>query len=194
MELTHGYFDKKQQWEERMKLWEKVENGIDFLSNIFGKIGWLIILYCMFFGVSDVFLRYVLNAPSLWISTTVQFAMVLLACVGGVYALNDNEFVKLDLFYVNFSPKKKALADIITVIYTLLFLGVLMWKGTTAALLSIKLTQVTPTFIPIPIYPLKVFIPISAIVFSLVVIKKIVKDFRVLFAKGEKELTPHEEK
>lgn len=143
-----------------MKIWGLIEKAIDFIAEAFGRVGWVLILYCMFFGVSDVFLRYVLNSPSLWISSTLQIAMVLVACVGGVYALNDNAFVKLDLFYANFSPRKKAICDILTVGYTALFLGVLIWKGTTAALLSVKMNQVTPTSIPIPIYPLKIFIPI----------------------------------
>jgi TRAP-type mannitol/chloroaromatic compound transport system permease small subunit len=168
-----------------MNMWNKIVKVIDIISEIFGRIGWIIILYAMFFGVSDVFLRYVLNDPSLWISTTVQVAMVLLACVGGVYALNDNEFVKLDLFYANFSARKKAICDIITSFYTFLFLGVLIWKGCTAAKLSVMLNQMTPTSIPIPIYPLKIFIPIAAVVMLLVVIKKLVQDIATV-ATGEK--------
>ena len=134
----------------------------------------------MVFGVTDVFLRYVLNAPSLWISTSLQIAMVLLACVGGIYALNDNAFVKLDLFYANFSPKKKAVCDIITVVFTILFLGVLIWKGYQAAKMSVMLNQHTPTSIPLPIYPLKIFFPITGIIMLLVVIKKLVNDIRTL--------------
>ena len=170
-----------------MKIWSMTEKVIDFIAEVMGRIGWVLILYLMIFGVSDVFLRYVLNAPSLWISATLQVAMVLLACVGGVYALNDNAFVKLDLFYANFSPKKKAVCDLITVVYTALFLGVLIWKGTTAALLSVKMNQMTPTSIPIPIYPLKIFIPIAAVFMLLVVIKKVVNDFRTIVAKDEKQ-------
>lgn len=169
-----------------MKIWSMTEKVIDFIAEAMGRIGWVLILYLMIFGVSDVFLRYVLNSPSLWISATLQVAMVLLACVGGVYALNDNAFVKLDLFYANFSPKKKAVCDLITVVYTALFLGVLIWKGTTAALLSVKMNQMTPTSIPIPIYPLKIFIPIAAVFMLLVVIKKVVNDFRTIVAKDEK--------
>ncbi len=165
-----------------MKLWDTMEKVIDFIAEMMGRFGWLLILYCMIFGVTDVFLRYVLNSPSLWISTTLQVAMVMLACVGGVYALNDNAFVKLDLFYANFSAKKKALCDIITVVFTLLFLGVLIWKGYQAAMLSIKLNQHTPTSIPIPIYPLKIFFPITGIVMLLVVIKKLVNDIKTLRA------------
>lgn len=163
-----------------------IEKAIDFIAESMGRIGWVLILYCMFFGVTDVFLRYVLNAPSLWISSTLQIAMVLTACVGGVYALNDNAFVKLDLFYANFSPRKKAICDIITVFYTGLFLGVLIWKGTTAAILSVKMNQVTPTSIPIPIYPLKIFIPISGVFMALVVIKKLVHDIQTVITGKKK--------
>jgi len=162
------------------------EKAIDFIAEAMGRIGWVLLLYCMIFGVSDVFLRYVLNAPSLWISTTVQVAMVLMACVGGVYALNDNAFVKLDLFYANFSARKKAICDLITVVFTLLFLGVLIWKGIAAAQLSVKLNQMTPTSIPIPIYPIKIFIPIAAVFMLLVVIKNIVNDVRTIVS-GEKK-------
>ena len=169
-----------------MKLWSMTEKAIDFIAEAMGRIGWVLLLYCMIFGVSDVFLRYVLNAPSLWISTTVQVAMVLMACVGGVYALNDNAFVKLDLFYANFSARKKAICDLVTVVFTLLFLGVLIWKGIAAAQLSVKLNQMTPTSIPIPIYPIKIFIPIAAVFMLLVVIKNIVNDIRTIVS-GEKK-------
>lgn len=166
-----------------MKLWNAIEGAIDFVAEMMGRIGWLLILYCTIFGVTDVFLRYVLNSPSLWISTTLQFAMVLLACVGGIYALNDNAFVKLDLFYANFSPKKKAVCDIITVVFTFLFLAVLVWKGYQAAMLSVKLKQVTPTSVPIPIYPLKIFFPITGVIMLLIVIKKLVHDVQTLLSK-----------
>lgn len=109
--------------------------------------------------------------------------MVLLACVGGIYSLNDNAFVKLDLFYANFSAKKKAVCDIITVTFTFLFLSVLMWKGYQAAMLSVKLNQHTPTSIPIPIYPLKIFFPITGAIMMLIVIKKLVHDLQTLFSK-----------
>lgn len=163
-----------------MKIWSILEKSIDLIAEGMGRIGWLLILYCMSFGVTDVFLRYVLNMPSLWIGTTIQAAMVLMACTGGVYSLNHNSFVKLDLFYARFSQRKKAVCDIITVVFTFLFLSVLIWKGTQAALLSIKLKQVTPTGVPIPIYPIKICIPIAAFFVFLVVIKKLVHDIQTV--------------
>ncbi len=169
-----------------MKLWAMTEKTIDFIAEAMGRIGWVLLLYCMLGGVTDVFLRYVLNSPSLWISTTVQFAMVLLACVGGVYALNDNAFVKLDLFYANFSARKKAICDLVTVIFTFLFLSVLIWKGFVAGMLSVKLNQMTPTSIPMPLYPLKLFIPVAGIFMLLVVIRNIVNDIKTIVSPDKK--------
>lgn len=168
-----------------MKLWAMTEKTIDFISEAMGRIGWVLLLYCMLGGVTDVFLRYVLNSPSLWISTTVQFAMVLLACVGGVYALNDDAFVKLDLFYANFSARKKAICDLVTVVFTFLFLSVLIWKGFVAGMLSVKLNQMTPTSIPMPLYPLKLFIPVAGIFMLLVVIKNIVNDIKTIVSPNK---------
>lgn len=49
-----------------------------------------------------------------------------------------------------------------------------------AALLSVKMNQMTPTSVPIPVYPMKIFIPIAAVVMLLVVIKKIIQDIIIL--------------
>ncbi|MCG6930179.1 MAG: TRAP transporter small permease subunit [Desulfofustis sp.] len=168
-----------------MSLWQRYEKAIDWISAILGKIGWILILYCTFFGIADVFLRYVLNSPSLWITSTVQAALVLMACTGGVYALNVDAFVKLDLFYANFSPRMKAICDIITSSLTFLYLAVLIWKGYQAAMMSIKLKQVTPDAIPIPIYPIKTLIPITGVIVLLVVIKKLVNDINTVRTGGK---------
>lgn len=161
-------------------MWYRARRGIDAMSELLGWLGWILILYCMCFGITDVFLRYALNAPSMWIGTSIQAALVLIACVGGAYALNHRAFVKLDLFYAGASPRRKAVLDVLTVPFTFLFLGVLIWKGTDAALLSIKLNQVTPTGVPIPIYPIKSAIPIAAFTVLLVVFKQLAIDIRTL--------------
>ena len=45
------------------------------------------------------------------------------------------------------------------------------------------LNQHTPTSIPIPIYPLKVFFPITGILMLLIVIKKLVHDIQTVISK-----------
>src|SRR5699024_12233390 len=125
--------------------------------------GWFIILYAMVFGLLDVTLRYVFSAPSMWISITIQYSMVLLACVSGPYALNNNEFVKLDVFYEKFSDRTKAIVDTITFVLTFLYLYVLIMRGFDLAFASLVRKEMTPTAVEIPLYHLKFMIPFFAI-------------------------------
>ncbi|QIE57442.1 TRAP transporter small permease subunit [Pikeienuella piscinae] len=163
------------------------ERCIGAMSELLGWMGWILILYCMCFGISDVFMRYALNAPSMWIGTSIQAALVLIACVGGAYALKHRAFVKLDLFYAGASPRRKAILDLLTAPFTFLFLGVLIWKGAEAAMLSIKLNQMTPTGVPIPIYPIKTAIPIAGIAVLLVVLQQLAIDIRTLVSGQDPE-------
>ncbi|KJS86632.1 MAG: hypothetical protein JM58_06685 [Peptococcaceae bacterium BICA1-8] len=159
-----------------MKFWSKVGQIIDFIAEGLGRIGWVLVIYCMAFGLYDVIMRYFFNSPSLWIGVTIQYAMVLLACVSGAYALKNDAFVKLDVFYANFSPRTKAICDIFTFTLTALYLYVLIWKGVQAAQASWFTRQVTPTAVPIPLYHLKSMIPLGAFFVLLVATKKLVID------------------
>lgn len=165
-----------------MSFWSKAETVLDLSAEAMGRVGWLVVLYCTVLGVTDVFLRYVINAPSLWIGTTVQFAMVLMACVGGVYALKHDYFVKLDLLYANLTSRKQAVCDIITSVYTFSFLAVLIWHGWQAAELSMMLDQKTPTAISMPVYPIKILIPLIGLFVLAMVLRKFVNDVRFLIA------------
>ncbi|MFD1362416.1 TRAP transporter small permease subunit [Lentibacillus salinarum] len=167
-----------------MRIWGKVELTIDSISEWLGRIGWLLILYALFFGLFDVIMRYFFNEPSLWISTTIQYSMVLLACVSGAYSLNTDSFVKVDLFYEKFSPRTKAICDVITFAFAFLYLYVLVTKGIEAASASFATKETTPTAVSIPLYHLKAAIPIGAFCVLLVAIKKFVHDIQTLFGYG----------
>lgn len=173
-----------------MKLLSGFGRVIDLIAELAGRVGWVLVLYCMIFGVSDVFLRYALNAPSQWIGTTIQAAMVLIACVGGPYALRHGAFVKLDMFYARAKTRTRALLDVVTAPFALLFLSVLIWKGWGAAMISMKIKQVTPTAIAIPIYPVKIAIPIAAALVLLIVLKQLLRDLRTVFTGGPEKEEP----
>lgn len=172
-----------------MGFWRKVGQIIDGAAELLGRVGFLLVLYSMAFGLYDVIMRYFFNKPSLWIGVTIQYAMVLLACVSGAYALKNDAFVKLDLFYGKASPKLKAIFDIATYSLTLLYLTILIWKGYEAGMASLAIRQVTPTAIPIPLYHLKLCIPAGALFVLLIATKKLVKDIRILLGL-EKEEAP----
>ena len=72
--------------------------------------------------------------PSLWTLEMAQFAMVTYFIVGGPYAMQMGSNVRMDLFYHNWSTRRKAAVDAFTVLFLLFYLGVLLYGalGSTA--------------------------------------------------------------
>ena len=74
------------------------------------------------------------DAPSLWTLEGAQFAMIAYFFLGGPYAIQMGSHVRMDLFYENWSPMRKAVIDAVSVICLIVYLGVLLWGavGSTA--------------------------------------------------------------
>ncbi|MBW4707160.1 TRAP transporter small permease subunit [Roseobacter sp. YSTF-M11] len=67
--------------------------------------------------------------PSLWTLEIAQFAMVAYYIMGGPYAVQLGANVRMDLFYGNWTPRKKAWFDAFTVLLLIFYLGVLLYGG-----------------------------------------------------------------
>lgn len=67
--------------------------------------------------------------PSLWTLEMAQFAMVTYYIMGGPYSIQLGSNVRMDLFYHNWSNEKKAWFDAFTVLFLILYLGVLFYGG-----------------------------------------------------------------
>ncbi len=67
--------------------------------------------------------------PSLWTLEMAQFAMVTYYILGGPYSIQLGSNVRMDLFYHRWSDRKKAWFDAFTVLFLILYLGVLLYGG-----------------------------------------------------------------
>lgn len=72
--------------------------------------------------------------PSLWTLEMAQFAMVAYFMLGGPYSILAGSNVRMDLFYGNWSLRRKATIDVVTVLFLIFYLGVLLYGalGSTA--------------------------------------------------------------
>ena len=75
--------------------------------------------------------------PSLWTLETAQFAMVAYYMIGGPYAIQLGSNVRMDLFYGNWSNRRKAWFDAFTVFFLISYLVVLLWGGLSSASYSL---------------------------------------------------------
>jgi len=150
---------------------------IDSLSTWVGKaFAWLILVLTL--GISyEVYMRYVLRAPTTWafdFSYITYGAMFLMA---GAYALSRNSHVRADVVYRLWSPRTQAIMDLL--LYVLFFLPAIlafMYSGWNYASMSIRFREVS-IFSPagVPVFPLKTLIPITGALLFLQGIAEIIR-------------------
>jgi TRAP-type mannitol/chloroaromatic compound transport system permease small subunit len=137
--------------------------SIDLVNTWIGKcFGWLILL--LTFGISyEVFVRYVLRAPTTWAFDISYISYGALLLMAGPYTLARNRHVRGDMLYRLWPPRVQASVDL--VLYFIFFLPAvlaLIYSGFVFARMSFLFKEVS-IFSPAgaPIFPLKMLIPIT---------------------------------
>ena len=67
--------------------------------------------------------------PSLWTLEMAQFAMVAYYILGGPYSIQLGSNVRMDLLYGEWSDRRKAQVDAMTVLFLIVYLVFLLWGG-----------------------------------------------------------------
>ncbi|MGJ8616398.1 MAG: TRAP transporter small permease subunit [Sulfitobacter sp.] len=75
--------------------------------------------------------------PSLWTLEMAQFLMVAYYILGGPYSIQLGSNVRMDLLYGEWSPRKKAWIDLITVLFLIFYLGVLLYGAISSTAYSL---------------------------------------------------------
>ena len=136
---------------------------VDSLSTWVGKaFGWLILV--LTFGVSyEVFVRYVLGAPTTWAFDVSYITYGALFLMAGAYTLARNGHVRGDVLYRFWRPRVQATMDL--TLYIVFFLPAVLafiYSGWGYAKTSIQFREVS-IFSPagVPVFPLKALIPLT---------------------------------
>src|SRR5688572_28169219 len=150
---------------------------IDTLSMWTGKaFAWLILVLTL--GVSyEVFVRYVLRAPTTWAFDFSYITYGALFLMAGAYTLSRNGHVRADVLYRFWQPRTQASMDL--ALYILFFLPAVLafiYSGWNYAAMSIRFKEVS-IFSPagIPVFPLKTLVPITGILLLLQGIAEIIR-------------------
>ena len=150
---------------------------IDSLSLWTGKaFSWLILVLTL--GVTyEVFVRYVLSAPTTWAFDFSYITYGALFLMAGAYTLSRNGHVRADVIYRFLKPRTQASFDL--VLYIIFFLpavGAFMYSGYIYAEMSVRFREVS-IFSPagVPVFPLKTLIPITGLLLLLQGIAEIIR-------------------
>ncbi len=98
---------------------------IDRITSWSGLIVAWLIFPLILATIYEVASRYLFDAPTMWAFEMGYMAMGVHALMGAAYTLRCHGHIRIDVLYIRFSEKRKALIDVVG--YVLLFLPVISW-------------------------------------------------------------------
>ncbi|MCF3936375.1 TRAP transporter small permease subunit [Acuticoccus sp. M5D2P5] len=75
--------------------------------------------------------------PSLWTLEIAQFLMVSYFLLGGAYAMQLGDHVRMDLAYGAWSPRTKAAVDAVTILFLIFYIVILLYGGISSTIYAI---------------------------------------------------------
>jgi TRAP-type mannitol/chloroaromatic compound transport system permease small subunit len=150
---------------------------IDSLSTWVGKaFAWLILVLTL--GISyEVFVRYVLRAPTTWAFDFSYINYGALFLMAGAYTLCRNGHVRGDVVYRFWQPRVQASFDLtLHILFFLPAVAALIYSGWLYAARSIAYREVS-IFSPagVPVFPLKTLIPVAGVLLLVQGIAEIIR-------------------
>ena len=107
--------------------------------------------------------------------------------LGGGYVFLHEGHVRLDALYERFTPRVKAILDLITFIFFFIFCGVLIWKGWLMGWDSLMMLERTQSAFAPPLYPIKLVIPVGAGLLILQGLAKFIRDLSIATMRNKDE-------
>jgi TRAP-type mannitol/chloroaromatic compound transport system permease small subunit len=151
-------------------------NWVNKANELVGEISKYFILAIAFIVNYDIVARHCFGSPTLWgqeLSTMFFGAYIILT---GGYIHRYNGHVNMDLAYNKVSRKTKKVFRLISFFMVLLFSGGLLWKGTETAWRSLIFFERTGSMWNPPAYPIKIALPLGALLLFLQEIANYRKD------------------
>jgi len=163
-----------------------IVNKIDIFSEWVGKVFSWFIVAIILLSVFEVFTRRVLGKPTIWTHETLSYFFCAAILLTMAYTLRYKQHVAVDLIYARFTPKTKAILDIITFIFFLGFFSfIFLWKGIVFAATSWGMLERTPSAFNFYVFPAKTLLPVGAFLLLIQGLSDFIKNI-VFVAKGEK--------
>ena len=157
-----------------------VARAIDTLSGWTGNFiaYWSIIAVFVYYY--EVLARYVFNSPTNWAHEGMFLMFGMQYLISGAFAYREDAHVRVDVIYTHFSPRGKAITDIITSVFFFIFAITLFWTGWIFMMDSFAVREVSFNEWGIQYWPVKITISLGAALILLQGISKLLKDVAVL--------------
>ncbi|SLN22816.1 Tripartite ATP-independent periplasmic transporters, DctQ component [Roseovarius litorisediminis] len=150
--------------------------AIDRMSYFAGEFVSYWAVIAVFAYYFEVVARYVFNSPSIWVHEGMFLMFGMQYLIAGAYAAMTDAHVKVDVFYADWSPLRKAVVDLLTSVFFFIFAGTLLVTGWIFAMDATVVHEVSFSEWTIAYWPFKWAIAIGAVLLILQGIAKLAQD------------------
>jgi TRAP-type mannitol/chloroaromatic compound transport system permease small subunit len=158
---------------------------IDQISEQSGKAISFLIIFLVGVILFEIFSRYLFNSPTIWAHEVSQMIYGAYVILLGAYVLKRGGHVNVEILYQRFQPRTRAIIDLFTWLLFFYFCGLLLWKGGGMAWESFLVRETEPTAFAPPVYPIKMTIPLGALLILLQGLARFIRDLTFVFTGKE---------
>jgi TRAP-type mannitol/chloroaromatic compound transport system permease small subunit len=157
---------------------------IDRLNAAIGRTAAWLCLLVVVVQFAVVVLRYVFGIGSIWLTETIIYGHASLFMLAAAWTLREGGHVRVDVFYADAGPRRRALVDLCGALLMLLpFMLVLLWFALPYVARSWAILETSRETSGLPaVFLLKTLIPLFALMMALQGVAQAIRAANVLHA------------
>lgn len=140
---------------------------IHSFNQYIGKFVGILSICIMALITMEVILRYFFKSPTTWNKLINSQVFGVFVLYSGVYAMSHHAHLRIEMLYERFPPKLRLFSRIISFAGFCFFMVCLIWQGVLLGWLSFQAREIAVGAFPMPLYPLKLLMPLIAFIFLL---------------------------
>ena len=99
------------------------------------------LIFAMFAILLYSSLSKAFRLPANWTLESAQFTMAAYYMLGGAFAMQTGDHVRMDLFYSQWSVRRRAAFDVVTAVALIVFLGFMLFGGIASTTYAIQFKE-----------------------------------------------------
>ncbi len=166
-----------------------LDRGLDQVLRGSSWISGFLVLATIAITVYEVLSRYLFNEPTEWALDMGVFCLVWLSYASFAYLLREGAHIAVDVLTTNFTRRTRAVWDIGTSIFTIIFCGVLFYLSIPWAIHAAVTREVSAGMLRVPMWPVKIVLPLGTLLLIVWALRDLTRRLQALpsIPRGEGE-------
>jgi TRAP-type C4-dicarboxylate transport system permease small subunit len=158
-----------------LKIGETLAKVVSVMNSALRYVCVGLLLFMMGLGTADVIGRYLFNNPILGTLEVFEILLPAIVLLGLGYTQEKRGHVTMELLVTQLSPRTKTILEIATNGCALIISVLILWRGWILTALYWHMGRTIPT-IDIPMFLPQLFVPLGALVLSLVLMVQMLEN------------------